>query len=142
MKQLGFILITAGICGLLYECITSSISGLVNISWLLVSGLAVISGVLFYGFGVLSELLSERAKPTPKALGINDSPGMLPTVLDEDVPAGVLTKMPPAGCCDRRDLDRLLDGERVPPKFDERGRPLPQVESVESGKSGQTAARP
>ncbi len=73
-----------------------------QLEWVIISGLVVLCGVVFYGFGEIME----RTKPTRQIAYRTKSSPRSPTEPEMD------------------DFTRLCNGESLPPKFDERGRPL------------------
>ena len=100
---------------------------------LLVSGLMFLSGVLLFGFGTLSEQLQAMARQEPasqtKQPASNGCPPRAFTPLDDSPQAPAASSRTRY---EKADLDRLLDGECLPPKFDERGRLLQQASSSTS----------
>lgn len=94
-----------------------------QLEWVVVSGLVALSGVLFYGFGQIIEQRGagavEKATRPRMAHTLGDSTGPVPPDTIPEISEG-----PEEAGYENGDLDRLLDGERLPPKFDERGRPL------------------
>jgi hypothetical protein len=151
MKGVGLILVAIGVLGLLAalnmnttvhvpgqtigsgESMTNIPSQSVHnlglmlrqLEWVVVSGFVALSGVLFYGFGEIVEqrdvgVVGKATRPrTSNVLG--KSIGRVPL----DTTSETSEALGKTGC-EKGDLDRLLDGEPLPPKFDERGRPLQQ----------------
>jgi hypothetical protein len=103
-----------------------------QLEWLIVSGLVIVCGVLFYGFGELSEQ-GKAATPAKSTLHQrNAHPAAVSTTLGTIPETPALEKVD----FEEGDLDRLLNGERLPPKSDERGRRLTQPKVEQRGLAG------
>jgi hypothetical protein len=92
-----------------------------QLEWIVVSGLVVLSGVLFYGFG---EIVEHRHAGTVEKV-------VQPlTLTDNSTGPDTITKtseVPEEKGLSEDDFAQLSRGEKLPPKFDERGRPLQPV---------------
>ena len=99
-------------------------------NWLIVSGLVLVAGVLFFGFGALSEqghmpVCGNTPQPqVDGTLGTVSSPVTVFTTLDSIS----ISETPARAGFDEDNFARLCSGEPLPPKFDERGRPLVNAE--------------
>ena len=87
--------------------------------WLIVSGMVFLGGILLFGFGALSEQLQAGM------LGkVSQSQTANPVTIDTTLDLSKAPKALDKAGFEKSDIDRLLGGEHLPPKFDERGRPL------------------